>query len=938
MFRFSFAVRPALLFLSLFLLAAGAGHAQEGDASPVTLDLYAPDLNMTAADPEGTSEGRVTGGLPGGWGDRTAWNKSHVDYSAGEDTDGGQKYLGVHVTELGNGPVTIRHLLPNYGDGTLFKLKIRARSATGTPVEFGIHQLDSPWKYVWSQGQTFGPSWQDAEYLFSLDHNTQPVAFWLDVKGVGKVDIASIKLEGASKEQLLSELKARYPDGGPKNILRTTRLPLGLQSGWIIDLRRNLNNVTEYDPAHPPSNRDPVVEPDAKAVGPSGFASLHLQSDDKIGVWTEPFAIPVPSQKYTASVYVKGTGSGELVVRRGLTVIAKKAFTASSDWQRVEAPFDTRFGEKFYDFSVEFSGELWLDAWQAGPGETAGPYVTQLPAEISLACVAKETGAERIQFDDEPAQVEYEVTAGPSPAPASGMTLHARVVDLYGETKDLPLVPLQAAAVNHGQFDFTAFPQHPLGAFRVETWVANANGKQVSPYQEIVIHRLHRPRYWGKDAPDSPFGIHVDADLPHVTIAKAIGINWARSHDAGNWWSGWYFLERQQGQWKFFDDAVDHYRKLHLKIFVSLATSPGWASAIPGKHNDYFDKFAQPKDPDQYINYVQTYATHYKGVIDAYEIWNEPWNAAWFAASYDSSKTGRMAYRPSDNQPAAFANLQKLAYAALKKIDPAFTVAGLNSTGTTDYNKSTPDISGRDWSLCLDALKIDEDCDVLSYHQYDTTFEGHPGDSIEKAYQVALGPFLARGVKKPVWLTEGSSLSGYIGSGFYHYTLPYVDAEDVWNTANRACRFPVDLLANHVAKSFIYSMWTYHSQYFGSDVESPWAGLLSEDGSLHPSGDAYSAMAWELEDTTFDQCVTMNAATYAFVFAGAGRSVAAIAPPEAGTVLTLPAVPGWKVTDLFGNPVSGTVTGNRLIYIEASTPAATLEQDLAKIQAAAAGS
>ena len=888
-------------------------------------------MSLVPADAPGAAGGRVTGNVPQGWEDNSFWAQLNFNYNVTQED--GQKYLGMRLSSYVNGWASIRHMLPDFPDGSLFRLKVKMRGIANVPVEFGIREVSKPYTYLWSQTETLTPQWREAEYVFSLDANKQPIGFWWDVKGPGEVDIATLRLERISKDKLISDLKAQYPDNGPKNVLRATRLPLGMQSGWSIDLRRSSDNAWEYDPANPPTNHDPVVEADPNTIGVSGFPALHVSDHDKITLWGEPFSVPLPFQKYTASFYIKGTGKGGVHIMRDGAVIAKQSFQGGPDWTRVEIPFDPRLGSKLYAMRLTFSGELWFDGWQVGPGETAGPYVTQLPAEISLACVAKETAPERIQFSDEPAKVEYCVTAGPT-APPAGLTLHARVVDLYGETKELAPVPLKAQATNEGRLTFSVFPQHPLGAFRIETWVEDAKGTKASPYQEIVIHRLHRPRYWGKDAPDSPFGTHVDSDIMHVTMAKAMGMNWVRSHDAGVWWSGWYYLERQPGQWTFQDEAVSHYRQLHLKLLTTLVTTPQWASYFVKKHSGYFDTFFRPKDPAQYANYATAFATHYKGVIDAYDIWNEPWNAAWFGYSYDDTKTDRAGYRISQDSPAAYAELVKVAYTALKKVDPKITVVGVNTTGTSVYNKPYPDIDGQDWSILQSGLKSDEYCDVIGYHQYDSTFEGFPGDAMEKAYNVALGPFIARGVTKPVWMTEGSALVGHIASGFYNYTLPYVDPEDVMDTGNIACRHALSLLGLHVDKFFLYSMAVYGS--FGNRVNTQYIQMVTEDGMLHPSADAFSAFAWNLEDTKFQKRVALGQDTYAYLFAGKGRSLAVLAPPAVGATIDLPARADWKVTDLLGNRVTDAkVSSNRLTTIETSKSLNDLEAAVMKLTVSA---
>ena len=63
----------------------------------------------------------------------------------------------------------------------------------------------------------------------------------------------------------------------------------------------------------------------------------------------------------------------------------------------------------------------------------------------------------------------------------------------------------------------------------------------------MVATRVVRPRYWNKDAPDSPFGVHVVPQRESLLAAKASGANWARLHDAGLFLIGWAFLEPKKG-------------------------------------------------------------------------------------------------------------------------------------------------------------------------------------------------------------------------------------------------------------------------------------------------------------------------------------------------------------------------------------------------------
>ncbi len=904
------------LVMAFFMqtLAFGAG---ENAQKVLDLNFLANDPAIVKADPEQKAQGRVTGELPAGWEDNSAWAAVNVNYQL--LVEEGQRYIAMKVGNVERGYALVRHLLPDFGEKSFFKLTLKARG-TGGAAEFGVRMAGAPHEYLWSRKEVFDSIFQTHTYFFSLDRNKQPVGFWVEVREPGEVDLAQVTLERVSREQLEADLSRRYPDGGPANILRATRLPLGLQSGWTPSQFPQKAHETE-------------IYPDSEEKGVSGFPALHIKSNEKSHIYGEPFDIPVPTKKYTASLFFKGEGTGKLIVLANRKGIAAKDFTATEQWQRVEVPFDPRLGEKLYALRLETAGDMLVDAWQVNPGDKATAYQSQLPVEVSLACPAAETGEARVQFSDEPALAQYYVSGNPFVEGTKGSpTLHAKIVNLYGEEALIKPIALKNSSVNVGKFNFNLFPKRPLGPMRIETWVEDAKGQRISTFQELVIYRLQRPRYWGKDAPDSSFGTHAYAETFRVKMAKAIGNNWVRLHDTGLEWLGWNFLERKPGEWTFYDDVIGRYRKQHLKIFGSLCTSPVWASALnrPTRGGAYFDKFSQPKDPAQFANYVRTVVARYKGVIDTYETWNEPWNAAWFGRSYDETKSGRAGYKSGENPQAEYAALCKLTNETIKAIDPRVTVVGINTTTTETNTKPYPDTGGADWSKGLKTLDADKDCDVYSYHQYDATFQGYPGDAVEKGFKVAMGPFLDAGVAKPVWFTEGNPVWGIQTSGFYHYTLPYVDSENTLDTGNRYCRFVISLLANGCSKVFLYSMGDFE-HFGGIGYVGPHA-LISEDGYLHPSAAAFSHMAWELEDTKFSKIMPMGGESYVYLFKGKKKTVAVLAPAKSGAKIALPRRNDWTVSDQLGNPPQSDVhTANTLVYIATAQSAAEFEADLAKV-------
>ncbi|MCL4254257.1 MAG: LysM peptidoglycan-binding domain-containing protein, partial [Anaerolineae bacterium] len=81
----------------------------------------------------------------------------------------------------------------------------------------------------------------------------------------------------------------------------------------------------------------------------------------------------------------------------------------------------------------------------------------------------------------------------------------------------------------------------------------------------------------------------------------------------------WRELEQTQGQIVYgnLDSAVSALDSAGVKIMLTLTNAPAWA-------RDSQDENGPPRDLADFTTFVTAIATKYKGVVDAYEIWNEP--------------------------------------------------------------------------------------------------------------------------------------------------------------------------------------------------------------------------------------------------------------------------------------------------------------------------
>jgi hypothetical protein len=100
----------------------------------------------------------------------------------------------------------------------------------------------------------------------------------------------------------------------------------------------------------------------------------------------------------------------------------------------------------------------------------------------------------------------------------------------------------------------------------------------------------------------------------------------------------WPSLEPQKGKWHF--ETLDKYVALaernNVGILLPLGLTPQWASARPQEKSTYQPgNAAEPRDIEDWRNYVRTVASRYRGRIHEYEIWNEPNSKSFWTGNVD---------------------------------------------------------------------------------------------------------------------------------------------------------------------------------------------------------------------------------------------------------------------------------------------------------------
>lgn len=842
------------------------------------------------------NKGSFEGCLPKGVkADFPAWNHSIVVTKKLKEDN--LEFLRFNVKKFDE---AVLFSLPGKIEGKYYKLQVYGR-CPDSPLNLHIRKKSYPYTTYLNADIAKNKSWEEYKFIFQLDDKRVPykkLGLYLSLKK-GITDVAFVKLTKSSREEYIKNnlTKIKRPEKGLKNLFRNSRFPLGRQTGW--------HGLCEY-------------ESDKDNPGPSGAPSLKIKLSKYKSLFSEPFQTDDPDSDIHISFAYKAEAKCGFTIMQGhkkTSII--KSLPVTKKWKRVEltfspAPLVRGFGIGFYG-----RGTLYIDSLMAYSGKESQPYASQGECEIALAPNNTEIKNTRIQFSDEKALVRYYATGS-----FNNTLLRAKVINLYGEEKELPAVNLNKNPLGH--IDYGVFEEKSLGQFRVEVW-AEKDGKRVSPYNEIVMTRIRRPHYWGKDAPESPFGGHFDTGM--AKMMKAAGMNWVRLVDNCMQATCWAWLEPEKGKWDFSADAkIKVFRKEYMKVYGFLGSCPPWASTYSGRNvkNGYFDKMGIPKDINAFRNYIRKVVSHYKGLIDEYQFQNEPWASRFWYKDYDP-ETGKFSQQGTGAKD--YAKFSKIAYEELKKVYPEARLIGFN---TKAGNK------GRKWTKDVFDYGAYQYCDGIDYHYYNSRELLDCVPTVkpdipyaDKAYEDIIN-YISGKVKpplKPVIMSEGNPMvsaavpwnktgsNDY--SGMYKHTLPWESTESskLVKLADSTCRFVIAHLSLGVKRIFLYSDKHFHTLL----DPSVFPVLAGSDGLPYPTLPAFSNMAWLLEDRKFIKRVPVGKGVWAYIFSGKGKSVAVISGLKDGAY-TVPQNGKFEILDLFGNQSKRVYQGHLLYVVSELSP------------------
>jgi len=375
--------------------------------------------------------------------------------------------------------------------------------------------------------------------------------------------------------------------------------------------------------------------------------------------------------------------------------------------------------------------------------------------------------------------------------------------------------------------------------------------KSISFNQIVALEPPNTP------IPASLFGMHIHR-ITKTTPWPIIPFATWRLWDA---YVAWPNLEPNKDEWHFevLDEYVSLASKHRVEVLLPLGLSPAWASARPTEPSAYSPGFAaEPRDIENWRNYVRKVATRYKDRIHYYEIWNEP-----NLRKFYSGTVGQME------------RLAGEAYSVLKQVDPSIVVVSPAATG---------DGTGLSWLERYLSKGGDSYADVIGYHFYVVP---NPPESIVPLVRKVQSIMAKNGISdKPLWNTE----TGWVIAD----SRRSVDPKRV-GFSEKTKVLKVNEAAAYVARSFILGWATGLKRFYWYAWDNKVMGLTEVDGkTVKLPAIAYAETQKWLVGAKMTECKSNSEDTWTCQLTRSGGYTAWIVwNPERQLAFQVPTA--WKV-------------------------------------------
>ncbi|MDO8577772.1 MAG: carbohydrate binding domain-containing protein [Dehalococcoidales bacterium] len=770
-------------------------------------------------------------GVASGWRDNSGWADVKVQYSADKANAHAGWAQKIVSSDFRSGAVQFLQSGLAVSKGIRYEVRVWLRGDVSSPVEILLRKRGSPYTTYISRAFKVTSEWKEYSFPAASLADDSDVYFIIQFTSAGTlwIDDASFRSVDVRVAPIAAE-KGNYLDNG------------SFESGldrWGIQIREF--GDYEHEASVELTKREPEVVRDKAQVG---RRSLKI-SIPKHGMFTltSPYVKVTTGRKYSLSLWMAADKARD--VRIGLasnlfrpTDTNSNVFAITGRWKRYSMsvmlpPAD----EDAYFAVVESNGEgvVWVDGVQLEEGEVS-PFKPKSLIEIGL----QREGVPVLYRVGDSIKLSVLISSFDTPIATAvsikSIDYYGRSIDLLGKNENIK--PLESHTIEF------AHPSAIPGYYKIVAEVKGNGSLMDTSEMAIAILPADIPEPFAA----SPFGNHVKFNARNLEQARRLGVSWLRMHPPLA--TKWAVVEKDRTKFVFNDEGILLAKSLGLNILGSLDTSPRWASQVPAENADEFRAYP-PKDMKDWETYVYKTVEHYKGIIDYWEVWNEP-DGNQFLKVHGSFG------RPPIAE--VYTELLKVAYRAAKRANPNATIVG----GVANREPLSQ------WFAEIFSRGAYPYMDIPSFHGYT---DGWPDDALPVSRSVHIDELKALmrkqgdGTEKPIWETESGVLypeTAYgnirqVSSGYHPSPR---------DSAAYVVRHYVSLLSRGVSKWFYYSMMISHRI-----DRSEATGFFEWDGSPRALAVAYANLVRFIGKTKFDRMQNLGSEVSASVFSDDDRVV-----------------------------------------------------------------
>jgi len=430
-----------------------------------------------------------------------------------------------------------------------------------------------------------------------------------------------------------------------------------------------------------------------------------------------------PGVDYNLSAYMKAESSGwygVLSVQNAFGDKRERRVHLFTDWTRHTLYFRPETEQIYISLGLDLTDNniqtntVWIDGIQLSKGIETQTYQPRATVEVALET---DRLGNLFHYGDVPEMV---ATIFNSDSTTRSIIMYITITDF------------DDAVVNEITLPVDAPPQKTIkipidsgvrlkGFYRMHLTCDGAEVAMTRPLRFAIIEPYTKT--------DSLFGMNHAWPWTHLLdLSKQIGILWYR-----DWSLQWQYVEPEKGKFEFTgpDYQIDRVLERGLNVLPLLPfPSSYWSSSADPEEissGNVKSTAYMPRDIEEFSSYVHNMVQHYYGLLDTWEILNEP-----IYSSYALPET--KGYQIND-----YIQLLQVAYQAVKAVDPEALVIG--GIGGPMHAMEFIEAGG------LDSV------DILNLHLF-------PGLTAPETYEESLRLINERmnslGVNIPVWLTEGA--------------------------------------------------------------------------------------------------------------------------------------------------------------------------------------